>query len=542
MSKYGSMVQRTLALTAMATAAATLVAACGGSSNAGSSLTLSGTAAMGAAMVGASVTAKCAAGTQTGKTLEDGTYSMSVAGGALPCVLQATSGGTTLYSLAQGSGDKAVANITPITHIVVVKTMGDEATAKATFGASPTASQLNAAIAKLADALAAVRVALAGVANYSEDPFTTPFTAAHGSVKGDGVDQKLDALQDKLDAAQSTLTQLTHAIATSQSAADKEASPAVDGVLTPPADAACPNVRSGEFIVASQSGRLGSSNDGPGVFDVAARTWTEPDGRVFPTGLDANTCQMILYQEDGVTESVRAAFNAQGLGIWRDAAGTGSSTFGLVFPFQRNTLADLAGNWNLVAFNREDTASTGAFGMAKAVISTAGGLTTSHCPTTDGTTSCEAWQTASTAMSVTNGKFTGADGHGYLFKAANGTKLYVHSFGEEYGLMMGTQPQAMTLPAVGGAVNFWDVSGSFSGASALSSASYTIASVDAAASSYTRSDGQVRVINKPLEGMSYRAATADKGAAIYLHAKDLLTVYGREKKDASTYVGFSIAK
>ena len=42
--------------------------------------------------------------------------------------------------------------------------------------------------------------------------------------------------------------------------------------------------------------------------------------------------------------------------------------------------------------------------------------------------------------------------------------------------------------------------------------------------------------------MSYRAATTDKGAVIYMHAKGLLTVYGREKKDANSFIGFSISR
>lgn len=544
MNKHVSMVQRTLALSAMATAAAALVAACGGSSNDGddtASLTLSGTAATGAALGGASVTAKCATGTQTGQTLEDGTYSLRVAGGALPCVLQATSasGDTTLYSMAQGSGDQAVANITPITHLVLAKAMGDEAAVKAAFDANPTATQLSAATAKLTDALSVVRVALSGVADYSENPFTTPFTATHGSVKGDVLDQKLDALQTKLGEAQSDLSQLTHAIATSQSEDADKASPAVAGVLTPPASTACPNVRSGAFIVASQRGDL--STDGPGVYDAAKKTWTEPDGStVRSTGLDVDTCQMIVYQPDSAKEAVRVVFNARGLGIWKDVSGNGSD-FGLIFPHQLNSLADLAGDWNLVAFNREDTASTGAFGVGRGTVSANGAWATSMCSTTAGSATCGDWENE-TSFSVNNGKFSNTDGHGYLFKAANGTKLYVHSFGDEYGLAVGTQPWTMPLPAVGDSVKFWGVSGSFSSSQAMSSGSYTVDAVDAAASSYTRSDAEVRVMNKPLDGMSYRAATANQGSVIYLHAKGLLTVFGREKRDANTFVGFSISQ
>ncbi|MDP2221556.1 MAG: hypothetical protein Q8K34_15390, partial [Hydrogenophaga sp.] len=233
-------------------------------------------------------------------------------------------------------------------------------------------------------------------------------------------------------------------------------------------------------------------------------------------------------------------FNSQGLGLWR-AADSGSD-FGLVFPFQVSTLADLAGNWNFVGYDRENTTSNPMFDFGKAEIKTDGSWTHNNCPTTNGAPACEGFKAEATSFTVAGGKFSNADGHGYLYKAANGTKMYVQSFGNEKGFAIGAQPYAMGLPTVGHTSNFWDVWGNFSSVNPLEARSGSVQSVDAVANSYTRSDGQVRLINKPAEGMSYRAQTADRGAVVYLHAKDLITVYGREKKDSASFVGFSISK
>lgn len=535
-------------LSATSLAVGLLLAACGGGSSGeppAAGLTLKGTAATGAAMSGATVTAKCATGTQTGRAGTSGAFTLVVEGGALPCLLEAQQGSTTLYSMASGSGAEAVANITPITHTVVAKALGDESKLAEAF-AAPTPAALQAAATELSAALATVRVALTGVADYSQNPFTTVFTAAHtGSdgtrYPGDTFDQQLDRLEEKLTAAQANLEQLVNAIVTSQGGGASAPATNVVGVLTPPANSACPNARSGQYVVASQRGSLET-----GTYNAATNQWTNADGSTRSTAIEESTCQLVVRAADGVTPAIRVALGDKGIGIWRDVYGN-NTDFGLVFPLQGNTLADLAGNWNMVAFDRDDTASTPAFGFGKATVNANGTWSWTTCPTSNGTATCGSPETES-PFTVSNGKFTNADGQGYLYKAPNGTKLYVQSFGEGYGMVVATPPHNIALPSVGSSVNFFDVSGSFTSASAITSATLTISSVDAANSTYTRSDGQVRSINKPAEGMSYRAATEAtatapaRGANIYMHAKGLVTVYGREKKDANSFVGFSIGR
>src|SRR6516225_9469704 len=71
-----------------------LLAACGGGSGDSpgntntqtQSLKVSGTVATGAALSGASISVVCASGSDTTKSASDGTYSLSLANGSLPCV------------------------------------------------------------------------------------------------------------------------------------------------------------------------------------------------------------------------------------------------------------------------------------------------------------------------------------------------------------------------------------------------------------------------------------------------------------------------
>ena len=115
---------------AMCGAAAALVG-CGGGGSAPATgttstpLTLTGTAATGAALAGRPVDAKCATGTGTATSATAGTYTISVTDGVLPCALRITAAdGTVLYSVASGAGSSAVANINPVTHLVVAALTG----------------------------------------------------------------------------------------------------------------------------------------------------------------------------------------------------------------------------------------------------------------------------------------------------------------------------------------------------------------------------------------------------------------------------------
>jgi hypothetical protein len=103
--------------------------ACGGGGGGGvtaaSSITLQGVAATGAAISGGTVDVKCKNGTGTATTNADGTYTVTVADGAQPCILRAVDPVTKiqLFSIVEAGG--TTANITPVTSLVVANTLGD---------------------------------------------------------------------------------------------------------------------------------------------------------------------------------------------------------------------------------------------------------------------------------------------------------------------------------------------------------------------------------------------------------------------------------
>ena len=96
-----------------------LLAACGGGGGGGgSALTLNGTAATGKALVGA-VSATCKAGSGSGTSNLDGSFTVLVNNGVGPCLLSIKAGDSTLYSVTSGSGATQTGNITPMTNMLV---------------------------------------------------------------------------------------------------------------------------------------------------------------------------------------------------------------------------------------------------------------------------------------------------------------------------------------------------------------------------------------------------------------------------------------
>jgi len=207
------------------------LAACGGGGGGGSAspagasgtngtttdLTLSGTAATGKAIAGAIINAKCQVGTGTATTIADGTYSLVVAGGKLPCVLQITNpaDGSKLHTVVTGSGNTALANITPLTEMLVARVLRNEpAVFFAAFDAAVVANTATTASVKAAQT--DVGTILSGTVDTSAlgDFIATPLRAATPSnpTGGDSQDKMLDALRVKVSAAQ--LTQVVSALAT----------------------------------------------------------------------------------------------------------------------------------------------------------------------------------------------------------------------------------------------------------------------------------------------------------------------------------------
>lgn len=96
-------------------------------------LQLTGTAATGPVMQGGLVEVKCAHGTGSGTTDANGVYTVTVDGGVLPCIVRVTgevdTAPVTLHSVAEvgmpvGGIRTAVANLTPVTEMILAQTTG----------------------------------------------------------------------------------------------------------------------------------------------------------------------------------------------------------------------------------------------------------------------------------------------------------------------------------------------------------------------------------------------------------------------------------
>ncbi len=188
---------------------AVLLAACGGGGAAEAGppvvsrpLAISGTAAVGTALGNASVQAKCLAGTGQTQTAADGSYSLQLTGAQLPCVLRVrTTAGLQLHTATQDQGTTAVANITPLTELLLTRAAQLPA-AQVFDGFTP---QLAASLKP--EALAAAQSQVVSLLNGTVDAsgiasfVRSPLKAAQpGAASNDPHDQVLDRLQERLPA------------------------------------------------------------------------------------------------------------------------------------------------------------------------------------------------------------------------------------------------------------------------------------------------------------------------------------------------------
>jgi hypothetical protein len=180
----------------IAVASAVLLAGCGGGGGSGGAsggapapTNVQGFAATGAAIAGGAVFLKCVSGAVlTTSTAADGTFTLSPNAAQLPCVLQVTSGPTTLYSFVDGFGR---VNVTQLTDLVLARAAGDT---PANVYAGFSTALATAVRAGLAGAKAYVSAQINGLDlnPVNIDPLTGTF------VVGDTHDVILDQIQAAL--------------------------------------------------------------------------------------------------------------------------------------------------------------------------------------------------------------------------------------------------------------------------------------------------------------------------------------------------------
>ncbi len=214
---------------------AAVLAACGaggGDHGGGASVTLDGLAATGAPMANAAVAARCVSGGGSTSSAADGTFTVTLADPALPCLVQVRRDGLTLHGFAAQGGR---VNVTPLTELLVARAIGgDPAQAFAGFDAAR-AAVLQAALDAARTYVQEQASALAG-GLITGDPLTQPFSI------GDADDRLLDNLAALLAQAGVTVADLRAAAAAGgdlRAAMPPEESRPHDGVayFVRPADA-----------------------------------------------------------------------------------------------------------------------------------------------------------------------------------------------------------------------------------------------------------------------------------------------------------------
>lgn len=232
----------------------------GGSGSSSSSLTMTGTAATGAAISGGTVAVKCASGTGSATTNADGTYSVTVTGGTAPCLIKVTSVDASGVSTDLYSGIEAgqtVANVTPLTQMVIASALGSDPAAAFSAGVT-TATATNLSKTSMDSAVTNVKAVLTGLGldMTGIDPLKTALVAATDEVSGNLQDQQIDGLMAALKGANIDLSAVTTALVnnpTSATASVTAIKAAADSTtpLSTSALASCPVARTGGYWYAS---------------------------------------------------------------------------------------------------------------------------------------------------------------------------------------------------------------------------------------------------------------------------------------------------
>ena len=327
-------------------------------------LTLTGTAATGAAISGGPVAVKCASGTGSAITNADGSYTVSVSNGAFPCLAKVTAAdGTVLNSVVTGSGSSAVANITPVTQLIVASLAGGDPSAYfAAFDATAASGVTSARVAAAQTAVVATLKAAGQDLSGLGDLLTGSLVPATGGSAGNAYDKALDALKTAVAASGITLADLANTvIATSPNTPPTTAGgPAIDpaSIASLPAElalsaqaATCSALRSTTYrFVSPTPGAPLASQFGSFSFNAATLTRTNLGGSTATWVPVANRpCR--FTGPNGTDLAVSQA----GVIIMRGTNDGGVTLRPVIaFPLQSHTVAEMTGTWNMLGLQAHE--------------------------------------------------------------------------------------------------------------------------------------------------------------------------------------------
>lgn len=563
-----------LRVAAVASATSLVLAACGGSGTSGSSgssggtglVTLAGVVATGDALGNAAVSVACVTG--SGSATADATsghYSATLSSGAvLPCVLTATSsdGATTLHSVVTTG---TVANITPLTELLVAQVAGAAPSSLTAASVSAQFTTANVAAGQTA-VLTLLKDAGIDTTNIT-DLLTGSLTIGSGGSSYDGV---LDALYTALAGAGSTLASLTSTVVaqvtdsgSTSASTDSAGSMLAPELLLKARSSTCDALRSGDYWMAFSA----TSNGAYSALSVDAVAGTIlVDGSTTVTLTANGTCR---YTVSGGGDLVVAP---SGVLVGRFSDGSGNLTLGVGVPKQTHTLADAAGAWDEISSDTDYDGNNAFLGWqfdyAQATISGTSSQITAGCvyPVGAQTPQCIPTgiaQPAATTLAIADNGYSIVS-HGstwtdkiFAYRAGNGEWLEISANisssptataqdGTADGSIgFGTHARTLGLPTVGTTSANWDVymdTATELSTLATDTTAITITAIDSTAGSFTRTAGQdsgpthseTLFINNPYDGFDFR------DLATGVAASDGSTVTVRKTIYLKTGVGVSV--
>jgi hypothetical protein len=537
---------------AAVSAVAAALAACGGGGGSGSDappaaeLTVSGTAATGAAVAAAVVELKCAAGAGSGTTGSDGTFSVTISGGALPCVLRvAGPGGLVLHSVAYGSGTAVRSNLTPATELIVARLAGVD---PAAFYAAFDPARISAAA--VGDAQAAIKaILLAAGVDFSAlgDLIAAALVARTGAAGGDAYDQALDALAAALAASGNTLAGLTSAAIDSAGAAQSVASLPAELLLLRAAPT-CAQLRSTTYRVVSPTpGATINEQSSTLVFDAATMTGVRSDVGSSASWVANGNCR---FTEQGAGYTADVVVSRAGVLFGRLTRNAVSRHF-VGFASQTRGLAELAGTWNTLGVNRGTSAFVAEAGTV--TLNAEGKFVSGTTCQNAATWAVDVCSNVPDAILALIPPFAASADGGFVSDGGGGetNRLFAYRGGSGDLMLVAVNsegafgfytPDKPTLPpAMGTTASNWNFDANdqlVPLGSGLSQSTNTVTSIDAAAGSWTRLQRAIGstseysttlFANVPRRGYVFRAAalvTASDGARLQLNEFTFLRMHG----------------
>lgn len=484
------MKMRTLTL---ALISAGLLAACGGGGSSDDkkstvttgNVTLTGVvASYEAPLPSASVTIKCAAGNGTATADSTGSYNVTLQNAALPCVLKASGSTLVMHSVAPSDGNttntEVVVNISPLTELLVAQLTGAdpesfmETVTTTQLTGLVTTTQVRTAQTSVLETLVTAGVTTTGLTDLLSGALSFSGTGTSYAIT-------LTDLGSSLSSSGSTLESLSDSIAATAagtSAAGSATATAATSTPSLPAElllkakaATCDALRSTTYrVVMFQPSTTTGSNDtvteiNSMSFDAATltATWADDNSTEVWTPVSGETCR--FTNPDGVDIAIspagvavaRAADNSTGTPVYRLA---------MAFPEQTHAVADLAGTWNTIGWQSNNSTlldvDAGTF-----VLSSAGAITRARC-FDEAVSAADSTCTEQTTLlpNLTANTAGGFDLIGtdttdpwrdrtFFYRAGNGDLMMV-SINATGEFMLASKQRTLTLPSVGMVTSHWN--------------------------------------------------------------------------------------